>query len=68
MLLVIEGNKLRIEHIYWFMNGGSYADSPLVGRDLTTERMMRNGKQLDYAQGIYSYDKPETIRTISVGG
>lgn len=63
----IEGNKLRIEHIYWFINGGSYADSPLIGRDLTTERMMRNGKPLVYAQGIYSYDKPETIGQYQFG-
>lgn len=57
----VENGKLRLEHIYWFMNGGSYSGTPIVDRDLTTELLTRNGKPLDYAQNSYTYDKPDTV-------
>lgn len=55
----VEHGKFRLEHISWFIRGGSYTDSMVVGRDLTAEVVTRNGKPLCYGQSLYSYDKPE---------
>lgn len=55
----IDNGKLRIEHISWFMNGGSYGGTHAVGVDLTELRLLRNGKAWSYAQNIFSYDKPD---------
>ena len=38
-----EQNRFRIEHIQYFRNGGSYSGSPVVGIDLTTQKVPRNG-------------------------
>lgn len=55
----IENGKFRVEHISFFMNGGSYTGTPVVARDLTNEIETRNGKELSYATSKFSYDKPE---------
>lgn len=52
-------NRFRIEHIRYFMNGGSYVSAPVVGIDLTTISVPRNGKQWAFAQNKYAFDKPE---------
>jgi len=52
----IEDGTLRIEHISWFDNGGSYT-SKVVGVDLTTEEAPKTGEKWAYGQNRYSYDK-----------
>lgn len=53
----IEGNKLRIEHISWFQNGGSYAgDIREVGLDLTAKKDKFNKVYPGYFQSELSYD------------
>lgn len=63
----LDGNKLRIEHIYFFALGGSYTGSAVIGRDLTTEQETRNGKSLAYATSKYSFEKPETAGRYQFG-
>lgn len=53
----IEDNKLKIEHIYWFKNGGSYSDIPVESYDLTKYLNVRNGKPWDFAQSKITFDK-----------
>ena len=55
----VENGKFRIEHISYFMRGGSYTATPVVGRDLTEEIETRNGKEWAFGTGKFSYDKPE---------
>ena len=56
----IENGKLRIEHISWFKNGGSYSnDIRTVGYDLTQIRDVRNGQLWEYGQREYTYDKQD---------
>lgn len=55
-----DSGRLRIEHISWFRNGGSYsADQRQVGVDLTTMINIRSGKAYGEGQTEYSYDKPD---------
>ena len=56
---VDEQNRFRIEHISYFMNGGSYSGSPSVGVDLTTEMVTRTGKRWAFAKDQYEFEKPE---------
>ena len=57
-------NNLRIEHISWFMNGGTYSTaSHVIGADLTVMRNTRNGKPWSFAKGIYSFGKTEEPAT-----
>ena len=49
--------RLRIEHISWFKNGGTYSGTPAVGIDATTMQNVRNGKTWDYGQKEYSFEK-----------
>lgn len=56
---VDEQNRFRIEHISYFMNGGSYSGSPSVGMDLTTEVVARTGKKWAFAKDQYEFEKPE---------
>lgn len=56
---VDNSNRLRIEHIKFFMNGGSYSSSPSVGIDLTSLINPRNGKTWAYATNEYEFDKIE---------
>jgi hypothetical protein len=53
----IENGKLRIEHISWYNNGGTYVGSPLVGIDLTGTMNIRNGKAWSYMTSAYTFDK-----------
>lgn len=59
----IEGSKLRIEHIKWYQNGGTYTGTN-VGADLTTSVQPMNGKSWDFAQGKWSYDKADMFDRI----
>ena len=52
-------NRFRIEHISYFMRGGSYSDNPTVGRDLTIELVPRSGKPWATGQDAYTFDKIE---------
>lgn len=52
-------NRLRIEHISWFKNGGSYSDSPSVGIDLTATMEKRNNTAWAYGVNEYTYEKEE---------
>lgn len=55
-----EQNRFRIEHIAWFMRGGTYASQePQIGINLTEEIVTRNGKPWSYARNQYKFDKPE---------
>ena len=53
-----EQNRFRVEHIQYFRNGGSYSGSPVVGIDLTTQKVPRNGKEWAFARSQYKFDKP----------
>ena len=50
----VEDGKLKIEHVKYFRNGGSYS-SPTVETDLTT-KFARNGKRLSLGTSKYSYN------------
>ena len=50
---------LRIEHVQYFLNGGSYVGSPAVGIDLTTMANKRNGKKWAFDAETYEYEKVE---------
>ena len=52
-------NRLRIEHISWFKNGGSYSGSPSVGIDLTETMEKRNNTAWAYGVNEYTYEKEE---------
>ena len=60
-------NRFRVEHIQFFRNGGSYTGTPVVGIDLTTQQVTRNGKPWAYAQGKYQFDKPEMAARYQFG-
>lgn len=52
-------DRLRIEHIQYFRNGGTYLGTPTVGIDLTSSVVPRNGKPWSYGRDQYQFDKPE---------
>lgn len=52
-------NRLRIEHISWFKNGGSYSATPAIGIDLTEERVSRSLTPWAYGVNEYTYEKQE---------
>lgn len=57
-------NKLRIEHVSWFMNGGTYGNpSQTISYDLTTLKNTRNMKAWAYDKNKYSFDKPNMPAT-----
>lgn len=57
-------NRLRIEHISWFMNGGAYGTvAQTVSYDLTQLINMRNGKAWAYDKNHYTFDKPNMPAT-----
>jgi len=61
-------NRFRIEHVAWFMRGGTYdGQAPAVGIDLTTEIITRNGKPWAYARNQYKFDKPEMASRYQFG-
>ena len=51
-------NRFRIEHIQYFRKGGSYTGMPVIGMDLTAQKVTRNGKAWAFARDQYKYDKP----------
>jgi len=62
-----EQNRFRVEHIQYFRNGGSYSGSPVVGIDLTTQKVPRNGKEWAFARDQYKFDKPEMAARYQFG-
>ena len=62
-----ERNRFRIEHIQYFRNGGSYSSSSVVGIDLTTQKVSRNGKEWAFARNQYEFDKPEMAARYQFG-
>ena len=63
----VEDGKFRIEHISYFMNGGSYGDGPTVGRDLTVEQVRRTGKKWAFGTSKYSYEKADMAARYQFG-
>jgi hypothetical protein len=63
----IENGKLRVEHIYYFMNGKTYGTNPGVGIDLTSKVVTRNSKAWSFASSAYKYDKHETVGQYTFG-
>ena len=55
---VDDQNRFRVEHIQYFRNGGSYSGLPVVGIDLTTQQVPRNGKAWAFARDQFKFDKP----------
>lgn len=62
-----EQNRFRIEHISYFMRGGTYTEQPVVGIDLTKQIVTRNGKPWAYARNQYEFDKPEMTARYQFG-
>ena len=62
-----EQNRFRIEHISYFMRGGTYTGQPVVGIDLTQQIVTRNGKPWAYARNQYEFDKPEMAARYQFG-
>lgn len=60
-------NRFRIEHIQFFRNGGSYSGTPVVGIDLTAQKVTRNGKAWAFARDQYKFDKPEMAARYQFG-
>lgn len=54
-----DSNRLVIEHISWFKNGGSYSNAPSIGYDLTALENLPNGKKWAFATSQYQYDKED---------
>lgn len=56
----IDGSgRLRLEHVSWFRNGGSYSGAPRVGTDLTQMYEPRSGKAWAYGQNRCTFDKAD---------
>lgn len=62
-----EENRFRIEHIQYFRNGGSYSGTPIVGIDLTAEKVTRNNKEWAFARNQYKFDKPNMAARYQFG-
>lgn len=64
----IDGTKLRIEHVSYFQNGGSYAsDIRTIGYDLTTLKNIRNGKMWCYGQNSVTFEKEQMAKYYKYG-
>ena len=55
----IEDGKLKIEHISYFRNGGTYTGSPVIGTDLTKSENPRNAKKWGFLTSSYEFDKSD---------
>lgn len=55
----IEDNKFKIEHIYFFVNGGSYSDKSNYQLDFTKLTDQFNKKLSSYFQSEIEYDKSD---------
>lgn len=62
-----EENRFRIEHVRYFMDGGSYSQSPEIGVDLTLAKNTRNGKPWAFAKDQYKFNKPEMAARYQFG-
>lgn len=62
-----EQNRFRIEHIQYFRKGGSYYNTPVVGIDLTTQQVSRNGKPWTFGRNQYQFNKPEMAARYQFG-
>lgn len=62
-----EQNRFRVEHISYFMRGGTYTNPPVIGIDLTKQVVTRNGKPWSYARNQYEFDKPEMAARYQFG-
>lgn len=60
-------NRFRIEHITYFMRGGTYSGTPVVGIDLTAERVTRNNKEWAFARNQFQFDKPNMAARYQFG-
>lgn len=58
----IENGKLRIEHIQFFINGGTYSANPRIQLDFTGLVDRFNKKPSTYFQSEVEYDKSELSR------
>ena len=54
----VEGNKLRMEHISWYQNGGTYSGIN-IGADITQLEQPRNGKKWGFNQNKWEFDKEQ---------
>lgn len=52
----VENGRLKLEHISWYQNGGSYG-TPVVGTDLTQLTQLRNSKKWNFNQNKWTFDK-----------
>ena len=59
--------RLRLEHIKYINNGGSYSAQAGIGLDLRNYRNPRNGRNWQYGQKQWSYDKPDTVGRYQFG-
>lgn len=64
---VDSANRLRIEHVSFFMRGRQSSGTPNVGVDLTTQRYTRSGLAVATGQASYKYDKPDTYERLQFG-
>lgn len=55
----IEDGKFRIEHISWFKKGGSYESEGVIGVDLTSMKVIRNGKPWSFQTSSFDFEKAE---------
>lgn len=55
----IEDGKLKIEHVSFFRNGGTYGTPPGIGTDLTQLENVTNGKKWGYLTSTYDFDKED---------
>lgn len=55
----IDGDKLRIEHISYFMSGGSYTGTGTVGIDLTNLRYAKSKQLFTFKTNTLKYDKTD---------
>lgn len=55
----IDGDKLRIEHISYFMSGGSYTGTGTVVIDLTKLRYAKSGQLFTFKTNTLKYDKTD---------
>lgn len=57
--------RFRIEHILWFINGGSYRKNDIIEIDLTDVKNLPNNLPWGYHTSAYQFDKmdmPETFK------
>ena len=52
----LEGRDLRIEHVSWYRNGGSYTGK-VIGSDITSLLQRKNNKFWGFNTNNYSFDK-----------